>query len=86
MNTVPARRFGLLDRGLLQAGLAADAVVFDPDTIADKATYKYPRQFPAGIEYVVVNGELVVEAGLHTGKTPGRSLRPLAHSTPHHRP
>jgi N-acyl-D-amino-acid deacylase len=75
MTYVPARRFGLLDRGLLQPGLAADIVVFDPDTIADKATYQHPHQFPTGIEYVVVNGELVVDAGQHTGKTPGRSLR-----------
>jgi len=77
MTYMPARRFGLLDRGLLQPGLAADVVVFNPDTIADKATYEHPRHFPAGIEYVVVNGKLVVEASQHTGKTPGQALRPL---------
>ena len=83
MTGLPARRFGLRDRGVLQPGLAADVVVFNPDTIADTATYEHPRQFPTGISYVVVNGELVVETGEHTGKTPGRSLRPSASGTQH---
>jgi len=77
MTYLPARRFGLIDRGLLKPGLAADIVVFDPETIADKATYEHPRQFPMGIEYVLVNGELVVDDGHHTGRTPGRALKPL---------
>jgi N-acyl-D-amino-acid deacylase len=76
MTEVPARRFGLKDRGALRPGLAADIVIFDPKTIGDRATYADPCQFPAGIEYVLVNGETVVDHGHHTGRTPGRALRP----------
>jgi N-acyl-D-amino-acid deacylase len=50
-------------------------VVFDPDTVRNNATYDEPRQFPTGIEHVVVNGTLVVDGGTHTGATPGRAIR-----------
>jgi N-acyl-D-amino-acid deacylase len=72
----PARRLGLGDRGLIRAGLAADLVVFDPDRIADRATYADGRQPAIGMEHVVVNGELVLEAGARTPARPGRALRP----------
>jgi N-acyl-D-amino-acid deacylase len=50
-------------------------VIFDPDTVAATATYDEPRSFPIGIDWVVVNGEIVVADGKHTGATPGRALR-----------
>ena len=75
MTAQPAARLGLNDRGLLRDGLAADIVVFDAATVRSTATYEAPRSFPEGIPYVVVNGEVVVDGGVHTGATPGRSLR-----------
>ncbi len=56
-------------------GCVADLVCFDPKTVADRATYEEPRLGPVGIEYVSVNGVLVVESGRHTGALPGRALR-----------
>jgi N-acyl-D-amino-acid deacylase len=75
MTGAPAARLGLTDRGRLADGLAADIVVFDPTTVGSLATYDEPRRFPEGIEQVVVNGELVVAGGVHTGALPGRALR-----------
>jgi N-acyl-D-aspartate/D-glutamate deacylase len=64
------------DRGLLRAGQAADLVLFDPEKVADRATYTEPFQYSQGIEYVIVGGQLVIERGRHTGARPGRPLRP----------
>jgi N-acyl-D-amino-acid deacylase len=75
MTSAPAARLGLRDRGLLRDGYAADVVVFDPERVRSLATYDQPRQFPEGIEYVLVNGEVVVDCGEHTGALPGRALR-----------
>jgi N-acyl-D-amino-acid deacylase len=75
MSGMSARRFGLVDRGVLEAGAYADVVVFDPARIADVATYTDPHHPPAGIAHVLVNGERVVAAGAHTGARPGRTLR-----------
>ncbi len=75
MTGAPAARLGLVDRGLLRDGYATDVVVFDPQRVRSNATYEDPRQFPDGIDYVAVNGELVVDAGAHTGAQPGRALR-----------
>jgi N-acyl-D-amino-acid deacylase len=75
MTGAPASRLGLTDRGLLRDGFAADIVVFDPNRVRSNATYDQPRRFPDGIEHVVVNGELVVDGGRHTGALPGRALR-----------
>jgi N-acyl-D-amino-acid deacylase len=75
MTGGPAARLGLEDRGTLRDGSAADLVVFDLATVQSHATYDEPRQFPSGIEHVVVNGELVVDEGAHTGARPGRALR-----------
>jgi N-acyl-D-amino-acid deacylase len=70
-----ARRFGLKDRGLLREGLAADVVVFDPDAVADRATYDAGRRLAVGVEHVVVNGELVLDGGRRTEALPGRALK-----------
>jgi N-acyl-D-amino-acid deacylase len=75
MTGAPAARLGFRERGLLRDGFAADVVIFDPARVRANATYAEPRQFPDGIEHVIVNGEMVVDAGRHTGATPGRALR-----------
>jgi N-acyl-D-amino-acid deacylase len=75
MTSLPAEMFGLADRGVIRPDAFADFVIFDPAAIADRATWKEPHQYPAGIEAVVVNGALVVSGGEHTGALPGRVLR-----------
>jgi N-acyl-D-amino-acid deacylase len=72
----PARRLGLVDRGLIRPGMAADLVVLDPDRIADRATYAEGRQPAEGVEHVLVNGEPVLVDGERTRALPGRALRP----------
>ncbi len=74
MTSLPARTLRLEDRGRLAADFAADIVVFDPETIADRATYEEPHQYAVGMEWVIVNGEVVLAAGEHTGARPGRAL------------
>jgi len=89
MTSFPAQRFGLLDRGVLRPGAWADVVVFDLARIHDRATNlyphtypfdNYPHQYPEGIDYVLVNGVLVVEGERHTGILPGQVLRHLNRS------
>ncbi|HEV8264694.1 MAG TPA: D-aminoacylase [Gemmatimonadales bacterium] len=75
MTGMPAARLGLRDRGRVAAGARADLVIFDPATIADRATFESPHQYPAGIDYVIVNGVLAVDGGRFTGARAGRVLR-----------
>ena len=75
MTSFPAQRIGLPDRGLLRDGFKADVVVFDAQTVKAPATRTRPKQFPVGIDYVVVNGKVVVDQGRHTGVLAGRALR-----------
>jgi len=75
MTSLPANRVGLTDRGVLRPGMFADLVVFDPATVTDRATYTQPLAYADGIEYVTVNGKLVVDAGRFTPERPGRVLR-----------
>lgn len=75
MTALPAGMLGLRERGLIREGFHADIVVFDPDTVADQATYQSPRLAPQGIFMVMVNGVVVAEQGSITGQTPGRVLR-----------
>jgi len=75
LTSLPADIVGLWDRGRLAPGTWADLVLFDRETIADRATYERPWVAPAGIRHVFVNGERVVSDGRHTGATPGRVLR-----------
>jgi N-acyl-D-aspartate/D-glutamate deacylase len=70
-NTAKVRVF---DRGLLREGQWADVTVFDPATIADKATFEQPHQYSVGVRYLVVNGQLVLDGGRHTGVRPGKIL------------
>jgi N-acyl-D-amino-acid deacylase len=74
MTSLPARRMGLHDRGLLRPGMAADVTVFDPETVRDVATFEAPNAYSEGIEYVVVNGHLVLDGGRMTDERPGRPL------------
>jgi len=75
MTSLPADNFGLLDRGRLQSGRFADLVVFDADSVVDRATYDEPHQYAAGMRHVVVNGRVVVRDGEITTERPGRRLR-----------
>jgi dihydroorotase/N-acyl-D-amino-acid deacylase len=75
MTSLAAQRVGLLDRGLLRPGMFADITVFDPATVGDRATFERPHQPSAGIEYVFVNGQAVLERGQLTSARPGRGLR-----------
>jgi N-acyl-D-amino-acid deacylase len=70
-NTAKVRVF---DRGLLREGQWADVTVFDPAAIADKATFEQPHQYSVGVRYLVVNGQLVLDGGRHTGARPGKIL------------
>ncbi len=75
ITSLPARVMGLKDRGIVREGFKADLVVFDPDTIRDKATFDDPHQFPEGIDLVVVNGKVVVRKSKLTGNRPGTVLK-----------
>lgn len=72
MTSLPAAKLGLRDRGLLRPGAFADVVVFDPETVADTATFADPHRYPSGIPWVLVNGQPVIAEGRHTGARPGR--------------
>jgi len=74
LTSLPAQNLGLEGRGLINPGKFADVVVFDPRTIADKATYEQPHQYAVGMKYVLVNGRVVIDNGEHTGALPGRAL------------
>jgi len=75
MSSQPANRLGIADRGLLRAGMKADVVVFNPDTVQDMSTYAKPDQYSKGVAWVLVNGTPVVADGKPTNALPGRPLR-----------
>jgi N-acyl-D-aspartate/D-glutamate deacylase len=75
MTSWPATRMRLADRGVIRVGAWADVTVFDLDALDDRATYERPREFPTGIEWVLVNGVVVIDRGRHTGAKPGHVLR-----------
>ena len=75
MTSAVASRLSIGERGLLREGWFADVVVFDPQTVGDLATYEQPHQVSRGIEWVIVNGTVVVRDGQHTGELPGRIVR-----------
>jgi N-acyl-D-amino-acid deacylase len=74
LSALPATNLGLDHRGFLREGMFADVVVFDPATIADRATFDRPHQYAVGVKDVFVNGKPVLKNGEHTGATPGRAL------------
>ena len=78
MTSLPASNIGIPDRGIIRAGMWADLVLFDPNSVADQATIQRPHALSTGIKTVWVNGEVVFEDGKATGKHPGRALRRTA--------
>ncbi|HXW89513.1 MAG TPA: D-aminoacylase [Terriglobales bacterium] len=74
MTALAAQITGLTDRGLLRPGMAADITIFDLETVSDRATFENPSQYAVGIPYVIVNGNVVIDQGRHTGALPGRVL------------
>ncbi len=77
MTSANAAKIGIFDRGILRPGFQADITIFDATKIIDNATYEKPHQYATGVEYVIVNGEVVLERGRHTGARPGVVLRRL---------
>jgi N-acyl-D-aspartate/D-glutamate deacylase len=75
MTSLNANKIGIVDRGLLAAGKLADITVFSPEQLIDKSTYQDPFHYSQGIEWVIVNGQIVFEQGHPTGAKPGRALR-----------
>jgi N-acyl-D-amino-acid deacylase len=75
MTSLNAAKLGIQDRGLLRPGMYADLTLFDAERVIDKATYTSPFHYNEGIEYVIVNGQVVLDKGKHTGALPGRVLR-----------
>ncbi|GAH89591.1 unnamed protein product, partial [marine sediment metagenome] len=67
MTSLPAHFLGIRNRGAIKEGMYADVVIFDPKTVIDKATFSDPHQYPEGIEYVIVNGTIVIREREHTG-------------------
>ena len=76
MTSAVAGRLGLRQRGLLREDMLADVVIFDPETVADHATFEEPHQLSEGVRDVWVNGRRVLRDGRHTGATPGRFVQP----------
>jgi N-acyl-D-aspartate/D-glutamate deacylase len=74
VTSSPARKFKIKNRGTLKKGNHADIVLMDPETITDTGDQINPCQYPKGVEYVIINGEMVVEKGKHTGRKPGKIL------------
>jgi N-acyl-D-amino-acid deacylase len=75
LTSLPATRMRLFDRGALREGLWADLTIFDFDRIQDNATYENPVAVPTGVDYVLVNGQIVIDEGKHTGAKPGKVVR-----------
>lgn len=75
MTSLPAQKFNLSDRGLLREGMAADIVIFDPESVQDRATFEKPHAYSTGFAYVLVNGKITVQHGQHTGERAGKALR-----------
>jgi len=75
MTSLPADFIGLHDRGRIKEGLAADIVIFDPRTIADRSTWDEPQLYAVGVQHVIVNGAPVLCDGKLTGQAPGRFLK-----------
>jgi N-acyl-D-aspartate/D-glutamate deacylase len=75
MTSLPALRYGIKDRGVIAEGMMADIMIFDASRIIDMATFDNPKQYPNGIPYVIVNGQIVIDKGEHTNLLPGKVIR-----------
>jgi N-acyl-D-aspartate/D-glutamate deacylase len=74
MTSMNADKIGIKDRGRLSEGMWADVTIFDADRVLDRATFDNPHQYPVGIQYVIVNGVVTVDADRHTGALAGRVI------------
>ena len=74
MTSWPATRLRLHDRGSIKEGLWADVTIFDYDKLQDRSTYEKPTLYPDGIEYVLVNGQIVIDHEKHSGAKPGKIM------------
>jgi N-acyl-D-amino-acid deacylase len=83
MTSMPASAFRFADRGIIKENFAADVVIFDPGKVEDLATFEKPHQYPLGIEWVIVNGQVVCEHGGMTGALPGKVIRGPGYQPPH---
>ena len=81
MTSFPAQRLGIPDRGLLRDGFRPDIVIFDPKSVKTYATKDDPKHYPVGINYVIVNGNVVIRNGENTGVLTGRALKRGHHNT-----
>lgn len=75
MTSLAAQKFQLKDRGMIKEGMAADIVVFDEATVKDNATFEQPHQFSSGFQFVIVNGQVVIDEGKHNGTRSGKALK-----------
>jgi N-acyl-D-amino-acid deacylase len=75
LTALPADNLRIAERGRLRKGYYADLAIFDPATVADRATYEQPHAYAVGMRHVFVNGVAVLRDGEHTGATPGRFVR-----------
>jgi N-acyl-D-amino-acid deacylase len=75
MTSFPAQKFGLWKKGMVREGMDADLVIFEPHTIAERSSYQDPHRYPAGLPYVIVNGQMVVDQERYTGKLAGKVVR-----------
>ena len=81
-SSLPAQTLGIRDRGLLREGFFVDIVIFDPETVIDRTTFERPHQYSSGIDYVFVNGKVVVDQGRITEARPGKVLRGPGYISP----
>ena len=81
MTGISAQKVGLKERGLVKEGMYADITIFDPQRVIDRATFKKPNQYPAGIQYVIINGQISVDKGQRTPALSGRPLRGPGYQT-----
>jgi N-acyl-D-aspartate/D-glutamate deacylase len=75
MTSANAAKVGIFDRGILRPGMMADIAIFDAARVIDNATFEKPHQYATGVEFVMVNGTIVLDRGRHTGARPGAILK-----------
>lgn len=79
MTSMPASLLGLNNRGQIKGGFKADIVIFDPKQVIDLATFEEPHQYPTGIKYVIINGQVCLQNNRPTGVTPGQLVKSSYH-------
>ena len=82
MTSLPAQILGLRDRGLIREGFAADLAIFDRKTVGETNSFEKPKSYAKGVQYVIVNGAVVIDGGRHTGARPGVVLMGAGSKSP----